>query len=132
MRILILDDDAKRHEGYKAIFKQTGHETVHVWTYFACLDKLEQACLEGRPFGMACLDHDLGDNTDIPADIKYGMYSSRPFDGRDVCWFLRGNQHLCPPKVLIHSWNPTGAVEMRDILQAIPGILDLRVRAFGT
>jgi CheY-like chemotaxis protein len=131
MKILILDDMPERHDGFKKIFSGAPDELVHTWTYFEALEALEKAVLDGKPFGMACLDHDLGDNPDISADLQVGMYRDHVFTGADVCSFLVKNPRLCPPQVLIHSWNPSGSEIMRNILSRIPHI-KVVVRPFST
>lgn len=115
MKILILDDMEERHEGFKKIL--SGHELIHAWTFSQAQD-----FLANDRFGMACLDHDLGDNLSIRPDWQTDMYGSHQLNGADLCYWLRNNPQHCPPKVLVHSWNPDGAESMRRLLCQIDGV----------
>ena len=135
MNILILDDMPERHEGFKRILSD--HSLTHVWTFSQCVKAMKK-----QKFDMVCLDHDLGDalfqsdeftvkidspNFHLefsPDFVNDGMYtSSRRFlDGRDVCEWMVNNEFRCPKKVLIHSHNPSGAQQMKTILNTISWI----------
>jgi CheY-like chemotaxis protein len=136
MKILILDDQPERHEGFIRIFAERKHELTHAWTYQQAIK-----AMKADKFGMACLDHDLGDrafdegpevtiksfNFDLtysPDFVNDGMYnaSRRYLDGRDVVEWMVQNEFRCPPKVLIHSHNPDGARVMAERLRTISWI----------
>jgi len=112
MRILILDDDAVRHEGFDKIL--AGHEISHAYTYgeFVGLAK-------SQSFDMVCLDHDLGLETQ--PDTVTDEHTSRELNGQDAAKWLVDNQKNCPNSILIHSHNPAGAESMRRILATMPG-----------
>lgn len=131
MKILILDDQPERHEGFIKIFSRGGpnsHKLTHAWTYDQCIE-----ALKNNHFDMICLDHDLGDMTLVPDDVIItspnfsltyrpstapgGMYSSseKYLDGRDVCrWIVENLKE--PNYFLIHSWNESAAREMEKTL----------------
>lgn len=134
MNIIILDDMEERHDGFKRILE--GHNLFHAWSYTQFIQELDVAYMRSnKVYDMACLDHDLGDNPDIKHDrtiITEGMRigATRQRDGRDIARWLVANWRLCPKKILIHSWNPEGADEMKDILSGIHGV-NVTVRQFG-
>jgi CheY-like chemotaxis protein len=105
MRILILDDDVRRHGAFaKALL---GHSVVHVYDYHRCV-----AALERETFDMAYLDHDLNDfGKKSTMSGVYGM--QHELTGHDVAIFIAGMAPDRRPKVVhVHSWNPDGAKRM--------------------
>lgn len=134
--IIIVDDMPQRHEGFRLIFH--GHNLTHCWTYSQALFAFRK-----QQFDMACLDHDLADFghkveveslnfklTFKPDYYEGGMYSKLPYDGADICVWLRDNPQFCPRKILIHSHNPDGAKVMHNILSSISTIEELRQEPF--
>lgn len=125
MRILVLDDDSIRHDVFRWRF--SAHDVVHAYNYAAALDALRQQRPDRR-FDLACLDHDLGDcdpdtaNFYVDPESVPGSTGRVYMTGLDVAFFLRDHPHLCPPKVLIHSWNPDGAKNMEAVIRSIPGV----------
>jgi hypothetical protein len=115
MRVLILDDDKVRHEGFDKIL--TGHQISHAYTYgeFVGLAK-------SQSFGMVCLDHDLGLETE-PDTVRDGSDDgeARELNGQDAARWLADNPKNCPENIFIHSHNPAGAAAMRSIVAMIPG-----------
>jgi CheY-like chemotaxis protein len=143
MKILILDDQPERHEGFLVILRD--HQLVHAWTYTQAV-----SAFKTQDFDMACLDHDLGDlgckpsgHIVVPAygapvevesrnfKLSYspdfvadGMYdaSRRFLDGRDVCDWLVQNPARCPQQVWVHSHNTYAAKQMADALKFVSGV----------
>lgn len=111
MKILFLDDDDLRHEIFAEQAKAGGHESFHAHTVdeFAGLIDLHD-------FDQVFLDHDLN-------DFQYesrsaDMYGDNMVDGRAAAhWLVSLLPERRPSKVVIHSWNPTGAARMRAILE---------------
>lgn len=97
MKILILDDDQIRHDFFnRALF---GENITNVYTADQCID-----VLRNEKFDIAFLDHDLGGQV---------MVGSGPKTGYQVACFLEMTPHLKPPRVIIHSLNPSGARNMQ-------------------
>ena len=127
MRILILDDDPDRHKGFAE--KHPDDEIVHCTHFNQALDALRTA----GPFDWAFLDHDLDLCQPRPDEYSGGgMYGGGKiaFDGHDFAFHLKKNPALCPPRILIHSWNPDGAKNMEAVLKHLP-LKELVVRPFG-
>jgi len=95
-KILVLDDDPTRHVGF--LRRLEDHTVVSVGSY----DEAVHALRVGSPFDVLFLDHDLGE----------------AHNGADVVRFLIANvpRELWPEQVIIHSWNPFGALRMRNLL----------------
>ncbi len=129
MKILILDDDQNRHDGFALRFPD--HELTHCLRYAEGLDALTSK----GPFDAAYLDHDLGDCVN---DADYyeagGMYCGGKtyFTGLDFAYFLRDHPSLCPRDVVIHSWNPDGAKNMEAVLRGTPGLRNLFRSPYGS
>lgn len=94
MRILILDDEAIRHELLDARWREN-NELVHVWS----VDDAVAALVAGEPFDLALLDHDLGYMVPDGTDFARRLTTEVPEDRR-------------PARVVVHSWNPDGARRM--------------------
>lgn len=97
--ILVADDTMSRHLRFERI--STGYSFAHAFTVSQAIDMLAS-----RQYRMVCLDHD------------FGTFD----DGRTICRWLSENRMCCPERVLIHSQNPIGAEEMKNILADIRGI----------
>jgi len=133
LKILFLDDQPERHEGFKKLHSYDDEDTEihHVWTYQQAIDAMKQAQEKNEPFDVISLDHDLGDfGTEVKVDspnfkLTYtpdwhapGMYSSgRPKDGRDVTAWMVENKITVNMHVIIHSWNESAARSMEDALK---------------
>lgn len=135
MKVIILDDLPERHEGFLRIFGGKDHQLTHAWTYGQAVK-----AMKAEKFDLACLDHDLGDfagldhqvrvesenfeltySPDFVSDTMYGS-SVRYLTGLDVVQWMVENEFRCPPRVLIHSWNPEGAARMASALRSISWI----------
>lgn len=144
MKILIVDDNPERHEGFVKIFNKD-HELVHAWTYSQSIEYMTS-----NKFDFVCLDHDLGDylvpkesrvevnsrnfkltfSPDYYCDTMYG-FERKFYDGRDIAKWMIKNLKDPPQKILIHSWNESGAKEMHAILSEFKET-EIVVRRFGT
>lgn len=111
MRVLILDDDPKRHAVFASHF--AGHDVTHT-------TKFSDFCtaMQGPQFDLVHLDHDLADFCKDNIDHD-GMYGSREWTGLDAAWFITCEvpPERQPIRAVIHSWNPAGALRMRQMLQ---------------
>lgn len=118
MLILVLDDQPIRHKVIGKMLKKLGHQTVHVKDY-------DEACkaLKAAVYDEMFLDHDLEDYVDMDGN-KYD-----PDSGKSVGFFERTGLDVVhqivampaerlPKRVVIHSWNPDGALKMKRALQA--------------
>jgi CheY-like chemotaxis protein len=104
MRILVLDDARERLGQFRA--NLIGHEVTTVETASDCIKALKQ-----NLFTTAFLDHDLGGKTFV---------ASGKGTGYEVAVWLSQHPDRCPKRVVIHSFNPVGAQNMkRVLLQAI-------------
>lgn len=102
MRILVLDDDEIRHEQFRDNLKE--HSVVHVYTA-----EEAGAALGAEKFDLAYLDHDLQDFQNNPSG--YGVIEQTGFDvARFIARYLAPQKR--PDKVIVHSWNPGGAIRM--------------------
>jgi CheY-like chemotaxis protein len=108
MKILILDDDQNRHKIFAQ--KLIGHEVVHTYTAMATI-----ACLKNEYFDYVFLDHDLGGKV---------MVESGEGTGYQVAEWLSHNVKCQPTNIIIHSFNPAGAQNMKNVLpnaEILPG-----------
>lgn len=113
MRILVLDDDVRRHSGFaRALIP---HRVWHVYDYHRACSVLQR---EER-FDVVYLDHDINDFG--KRSMGPGMYgSSRELTGLDVAAFIAGlPEEKRPKQVITHTWNPDGG---KAILKALEGI----------
>jgi len=111
MKILILDDDQNRHKIFAQ--KLIGHEVVHTYTAMATI-----AHLKNDTFDYVFLDHDLGGKVFVESGEKTGF---------QVAEWLSHNVKHQPTNIIIHSFNPVGAQNMKNVLpnaQIIPGAWD--------
>lgn len=108
MRVFVLDDMDERH----AYFSRKYGDTSRAWTAAQAVEVLSH----GGPFDLAYLDHDLGDNPDVPSNGT----------GLDVAHWLAHNTRFLPRRVVIHSWNPDGARAMVLTLLAAGASVEAR------
>lgn len=96
MKILVLDDENYRHDGFETILSEK-HEVHHVYSV-----RQFRHALQSHVFEMICFDHDL-------ADAETGADAARHLveNVRPDRW---------PRQCLIHSWNPSGALNIESIL----------------
>jgi len=108
MRILILDDDKSRLVKFKKKF--FNHTTECVETAKAAINKLD-----AENYDYVFLDHDLGGQVYVPSGDNTGY---------EVAKWLAENPHKQPEVIVIHSFNPVGAENMKRVLPkalVIPG-----------
>jgi CheY-like chemotaxis protein len=112
MRILVVDDDVRRHETIGGGLRARGHEVVSAYNY-------QQACqaLEQQQFHGVYLDHDLGDFSGS------GMYGGSELTGRDVARFItRLPAERLPAEAIVHSSQALGSygpTTMVSLLQSV-------------
>lgn len=121
MRILILDDQKARHDRFA--IRLQDQEVTHAYLFSEFT-----AALNGPPFDVVYLDHDLGDA--INQERYPTMYGSRDYDGRDAAEAIAALPVESRPRtIVIHSWNAYGASAMHVILTRA-GFTDVRVEPF--
>lgn len=111
MRVLVVDDDPRRH----AFFDQAylGDEVVHAYGYYEATDALTK----GSKFEVVQLDHDLGDLR--KPDTITEMYGNLELTGYHVAHFMATELEfkLRPDRVIVHSVNPDGAASIERLLE---------------
>lgn len=102
LKILILDDDHKRHRKFS---KNFGTEDLkHVFTSHDAI-----RCLECHDYDYVFLDHDLNGKI---------MEESGPDTGYEVAEWIANNPDRQPNKlVIVHSLNNIGASNMQSVLK---------------
>jgi hypothetical protein len=108
MRVFILEDDENRIVGFE--HAGVGHDlTIRRWNAHA--DGAYAAYEKYGPFDLLLLDHDLGGRAGV-------MYSDDETGTAFVKWLGAPKNVEEQPTVIIHSWNPGGARNMRGILES--------------
>lgn len=108
MNVLVLDDSLERLKMFRQNLK--GHSVTTVETSKDAITQLAQ-----NDFDTLFLDHDLGGQ----AFVKSGDGT-----GFEVAIWLAKNPDRKPKQIVIHSFNPTGAQNMKNVLpeaQLAPG-----------
>jgi CheY-like chemotaxis protein len=100
MKILILDDDQTRHDGFKK--NLIGFDLEHTYTSKECIEKLKN-----NTYNMVLLDHDLGGQVFVDSGENTGW---------EVSEWLSKNPDKKPKHIIVHSWNPVGANNMKNVL----------------
>jgi CheY-like chemotaxis protein len=104
LRVLVLDDDAHRHEWFDA--QLTGHHSVR------SAQEARRALQANPRYDLVFLDHDLAEDYAVVPAV-WGE------DGRTVARFIAGMpEGKRPAMAHIHSSNWGGASEMEAILAA--------------
>jgi len=119
MNILILEDDKERHKAF--LNNLNVASVVIVDTAKEAIQKLSK-----YSWDYLFLDHDLGGQQ---------MVESGPGTGYEVALWLEQNPDKQPAKIIIHSFNPTGALKMKQALPKAklrPGCWDHISLNFGT
>lgn len=101
MKILILDDDQLRHDGFKQ--ELIGHTLEHTYTSKECIESLKN-----NDYDLVLLDHDLGGQVYVESGENTGW---------EVAEWLSKNLDKKPDNVIIHSYNVVGAKNMMNILE---------------
>ena len=100
MKILILDDNENRHKEFNK--RLIGHIVKNVYTVKETIKYLEE-----EKWDFVFLDHDLGGNI---------YQSSVPSTGYEVAEWLHNHTDRQPEQIIIHSYNPVGARNMKNLL----------------
>jgi len=103
-RILILEDNPKRHKLFREKF---GLHIVIVETTTEAIKLLLE-----KKWDTLFLDHDLGGQEMVP---------SGPGTGYEVACWLEEHPSYMPKQVIVHSFNPDGRKRM---LAALPDAID--------
>jgi len=100
MKILILEDSLERVKKFREKF--IGHEVVVTEFSKECIKLLSE-----NTYDAIFLDHDLGGAI---------MVSSGENTGYEVAEWLSKNPVYQPRTIIIHSFNPSGAKNMKAVL----------------
>lgn len=104
MKILFLDDDHDRLKAAKRHF--LGQELTLVETAKQAIDSIDSM----PRFDLIHLDHDLG-GIFLPSDEKSGYHVA--------CHIANLPESKQPDNIIIHSYNPTGAKKMLEVLKGV-------------
>jgi len=103
-QILFLDDDLTRT---RVFWDEMGARSDFKFKWVETADQaIEQ--LSKQKWDIICLDHDLGGKV---------FQDSAKGTGYEVAEFLSKMNPKNDPAIYIHSWNPIGAENMRNILK---------------
>lgn len=103
-KLLILDDDQIRHDGFKRKFPE--YELKHTYTAEETID-----ALKNNEYDYVFLDHDLGGEQ---------MVASGDGTGYEVAEWLANHHCRCPKMAIyIHSLNPIGRKNMVNVMRNI-------------
>ena len=109
MKILFLDDDTIRIRQARIDFAKDELSTA---------ETAEQAIIlleKYSPYDTVSLDHDLGGKIYCPSDEASGFAVAE--------YISKMQKEQLPKQVIIHSFNPDGAVKMLVVLQGIVPVL---------
>src|SRR5262245_21958738 len=122
MKIFILEDDPARQN----LFMQalSGHH------YIICSSVKDAKASYAGPYDLVCLDHDLMD-VHYSVGERYNELTAEQSEqtGTEFAAWLAETQP--ETKVVIHSWNPSGALRMARLLTDAGWSLVIRF-PFGT
>lgn len=115
MKILVLDDDLRRHESFK--FHLFKYDVKHVYT----ANQARAALRDEGPWDVVFLDHDLMEAHYSSADT--GNVAVLEETGYEVALYIAEwlEAHQLPKMVVVHSWNPAGTARMIAALSAKSG-----------
>ena len=96
MKVFILEDDDYRNSEFRKVLFNV--DATFTTSYDEAIDKYQ------GPYDVVCLDHDLGGKTLVSSSEQNTGYQ-----------FTKKMPYITtiPPIVLIHSYNPEGAENMR-------------------
>lgn len=104
-RVLILDDDPKRHDAFERMIKDA--KITRAYTAPQAVQLLRK-----RPtFDLVFLDHDLPMSSELVGVADPGC-------GLQVAAFIAENPGCRPRRVWIHTWNNTARVKMARMLRS--------------
>ncbi len=116
-RILVLDDDPTRHEGFDRMFSGQA-EVTHAYGYDDAIKILES----NPAFDVMYFDHDLGDFGEDPMGYSHDdsqvlwtkNTGGKERTGADVALYITRvlPEEKWPKRAVIHSWNPSGSVNI--------------------
>lgn len=111
-KILFLDDDLFRHTSFKEYFSKSENVDIdYVHNYEEAVKALQET-----KYSIAYLDHDLS----VMDHYCDPLISSHSKTGSDVVKFMITElaEDYIPTLVIIHSFNPVGAVNMQHLLNS--------------
>jgi CheY-like chemotaxis protein len=113
MRVLIVEDDPERMVGFNKWFLPEGDKIFWAKTAAAGIE-----ALGFDTFDLVMLDHDLADAhyMNIEHTAEAAANFALEHTGQDVARHIAAMDNP-PPFVFVHSWNPTGAIAMENILK---------------
>lgn len=123
MNILILDDTKLRHERFAQILAD--HNLFHAYTF-----KEGQKIIRDNDIHMACLDHDLDEEYEHATFYVNENNEKKFYNGADFALWLSAQDTKIPKKILIHSWNPQGAENIKNNLSKLDNV-EVVVRPFN-
>ena len=101
MKILILDDSQSRLLTFRR--KLIGAVVICVEHVSDCIREIE----ENGPWDIFYCDHDLDNKTFVPSGIGTGY---------EVILWIRDHPDKKPTKVILHTFNSIGALEMLKVM----------------
>lgn len=104
-RVLILDDDPRRHEAFERMMK--GAQITRAYTAPQAIQLLQTP----PNFDLVFLDHDLPISAELVGVTDPGC-------GLQVAAFIAENPGYRPERVWIHTWNDSARVKMARMLRA--------------
>ena len=110
MRVLFLDDAESRHNYFRG--QSIGHSVDHVWTAAEAIEALNTR----EPYDVACLDHDL-EAAHYPGMAEAGIVATTPTGQAVADHIASMPEEKRPRRVIVHSFNPAGAVSMERALR---------------
>ncbi|CAB4131551.1 hypothetical protein UFOVP276_12 [uncultured Caudovirales phage] len=101
---LFLDDTKERHDHFANICHSLPVVVHHAWNVAEAIGLLISPPYD-MPYDCVWLDHDLED-------------TDKDNTGYIVAKYIGAHMHsdMWPKNIVIHSWNPTGAIDMEAIL----------------
>lgn len=113
MRILVLDDIARRHEFYRQLHSED--------TVVSCLHYREfMVALHAEKWDLVYLDHDLGDFVNDADTFVDGWGATREFNGCHAAMRIcEMDEDRRPSRVVIQSCNGSGSADMCRMLERI-------------
>ena len=110
MRVFILEDDPVRHKVFRV--RYAAHDLTIADGYWPAIATIASQ----EPFDLYCLDHDI-----MLSKTSGGFNGSQSMEktGNDFVdhLILHLPKNKWPKNIIIHSWNPPGAMSMENKLK---------------
>ncbi len=108
----MLDDNEHRREVFTAVYGVEGHQVSTVSKFGGCVGALEG----DGPWDLLHLDYDLGDYDEADSFVDEFGNTVEFNGGHIVTRIARMPEVLRPARVIIHSVNEDGAIDMMEAL----------------